>query len=56
LLAIPITKGDIIAHHQELLNCNCSFWFYKRLLLPAAVMAEWELAFSQFSLSHDSSG
>jgi len=33
---------DIIAHHQELLNCNYSFWFYSRLSLPAAVMAEWD--------------
>jgi hypothetical protein len=24
-------------------NCNYSFWFYTRLSLPAAVMAEWEL-------------
>jgi hypothetical protein len=38
---------DIIAHHQELLNCNYSFWFYSRLSLPAAVIAE-------FQLSHDS--
>jgi hypothetical protein len=36
-------SGDIIAHHQELLNCNYSFWFYLRFSLPAAVMAEWEL-------------
>jgi hypothetical protein len=28
--------SDIIAHHQELLNCNYSFWCYSRLLLPAA--------------------
>jgi len=21
-------SSDIIAHHQELLNCNYSFWFY----------------------------
>jgi len=21
-------RGDIIAHHQERLNCNYSFWFY----------------------------
>jgi hypothetical protein len=26
----------IIAHLQELLNCNCSFWFYSLLSLPAA--------------------
>jgi len=29
-----------IAHHQELLNCNSSFWFYSRLSSPADVMAE----------------
>ena len=29
-----------IAHHQELKNCNCSLWFYIRLWLPPAVMAE----------------
>jgi len=31
-------SSDIIAHHQELLNCNYSFWFYSGLSLPAAVM------------------
>jgi len=32
------------AHHQELTNCNCSLWFYMRLWLPVAVMAEpWQL-------------
>jgi len=36
-------SSNIIAHHQEL-NCNYSFWFYSRLSLPAAVMAEWELS------------
>jgi hypothetical protein len=36
--------SDIISHHQELLKCNYSFWFYSRLSLPVAVMAEWELA------------
>jgi hypothetical protein len=36
--------SDVIAHHQELLNYNCSFWFYSRLSLLAAVMAEWELS------------
>jgi len=39
--------SDIIAHYQELLNCNYSFWFYSRLSLPAAVIVEWEF-------SHDS--
>jgi len=36
------------AHHQELKNCNCSLWFYIRLWLLAAVVAE-------FPLSHDGS-
>jgi hypothetical protein len=31
-------SSDIIAHHQELLNCNYSFWFYSRLSLLAAVV------------------
>jgi hypothetical protein len=30
-------SSDVIAHHQELQNCNYSFWFYTRLSLPAAV-------------------
>jgi hypothetical protein len=33
-------SSDIIAHHQEHLNCNYSFWFYSRVSLLAAVMAE----------------
>ena len=36
-------SSDIIVLHQELLNCNYSFWFYSRLSLPTDVMAEWEL-------------
>jgi hypothetical protein len=32
--------GRHTAHHQELKNCNCSLWFYIRLWLPAAAMAE----------------
>jgi len=24
-------SGNIIAHHQERLNCNYSFWFYSRV-------------------------
>jgi len=24
-------SSDIIAHNQELLNCNYSFWFYLHL-------------------------
>jgi hypothetical protein len=43
-------SSNIIAHHQKLLNCNYSFWFYSRWSLLAAVMAEWEL----FQLNHDS--
>jgi hypothetical protein len=38
-----------IAHHQELKNCICSLWFYTRLWLPAAVIAEYAMtAFSKF--------
>jgi len=29
-------SSDIIAHHQELLNCNYSSWFYLRLSLTVA--------------------
>jgi hypothetical protein len=46
-LAAQHVSSDIIAHHQELLNRNYSFWFYSRLSLLAAVMAEW-------ALNHDS--
>ena len=32
------------SHNQELKNSNCSLWFYIRLWLPAAVMAQpWQL-------------
>jgi hypothetical protein len=31
-------SSDIIAHQQEHLNCNYSFWFYSRVSLSAAVM------------------
>jgi len=41
-LTAPHVSSDIIAHHQEHLNCNYSFRVYSRLSLPAAVMAEWE--------------
>jgi len=34
LTAQPVSS-DIIARHQELLNCNYSFRFYSRLSLPA---------------------
>ena len=29
-------SSDIIAHHQEHLNCNYNFWFYSRVSLSAA--------------------
>jgi len=49
-------SSDIIAHHQELLNCNYSFWFYSCLSLPAAVMAQpRQRPATQFHLIHDSS-
>jgi hypothetical protein len=32
-------SSDIIAHHQEHLNCSYCFWFYSRVL-SAAVMAD----------------
>ena len=32
--------GPYTAHHQELQNCNCSLWFYIRLWLSVAAMAE----------------
>jgi len=31
-------SSDIIAHHQEHLNCSYSLWFYSRVSLLAAVM------------------
>jgi hypothetical protein len=34
----------MIAHYQELLKSNYSFWFYSRLSLPAAVMSDRELS------------
>jgi len=33
-------SSDIFAHHQEHLNCIYSFWFYSRVWLSAAVMAQ----------------
>jgi len=42
-LTVQHVSSDIIVHRQELLNCNYSFWFYSRLSLPAAVMAECKL-------------
>jgi len=36
-LAALHVSSDIIAHHQEQLNCIYSFWYYIRMLLPVAV-------------------
>jgi hypothetical protein len=36
-------SSDIFAHHQEHLNCICSFWYYSRMSWPAGVMDELEL-------------
>jgi hypothetical protein len=30
-------SSDIIAHHQEHLNCSYSFWFYSRVSVVAAM-------------------
>jgi len=32
-LAAPCVLSDIIAHHQEHLNCNYSFWFHSRFVV-----------------------
>jgi len=37
-------SNDIFAHHQEHLKCTYSFWFYSRVSLWAAVLAEQELS------------
>jgi len=42
-------SSDIIAHHRELPNCNYSFWFYSRLSLLAAVMAESAMTAASYS-------
>jgi len=39
LVALHVSS-DVIAHHQEHLNCSYSFWFYSRVSLWAAVMVE----------------
>jgi len=39
-LAALHVSSYIFAHHQEHLNCIYSFWFYSRMSLSAAVMAE----------------
>jgi len=39
-LAAVHVSSDIIAHHQERLNCNYNFWFHSHVLLSAAVVAE----------------
>ena len=35
LVALHVSS-DVIAHHQEHLNCSYSFWFYSRVSLSAA--------------------
>ena len=45
-------SSDIVAHHQELLNCNYNFWFYSLLSLLAAVMAEWDDDERQYRSKH----
>jgi len=37
LVALHVSS-DVIAHHQEHINCSYSFWFYSRVSLSAAVM------------------
>jgi len=37
-------SSDILAYHQEHLNCIYSFWYYSRMWLPAGVMDELELS------------
>jgi len=47
-LASVHVSSDIVAHHQEHLNCIYSFWYYTSMLLPAGIMGELE-----FQLSHN---
>jgi len=35
LVALHVSS-DMIAHHQEYLNCNYSFWFHSHVSLSAA--------------------
>jgi hypothetical protein len=51
-LAAQRVLSDVIARHQEHLSCSYSFWFYSRVLLSAAVMAEY--AEYEFLCSRDS--
>ena len=37
-------SSDTFAHHQELLNCIYSFWYYTLELLLAGFMGELELS------------
>ena len=46
-LAALHVSSDVIAQHQEHLNCSYSFWFYSRVSLSASVMAEKELVPTQ---------
>jgi len=45
-LAALHVSSDIIAHHQEHLSCNYSFWFHSHVLLSAAVMVKMLLMMS----------
>jgi hypothetical protein len=36
-------SSDLIAHHQEHLNCIYSFWHYSRMSLPAGVMDDLDM-------------
>jgi len=29
-------SSNVFTHHQEHLNCICSFWYYSRMSLPSA--------------------
>jgi hypothetical protein len=42
-LAALHVSNNVIAHHQEHLNCSYSFWFYSRVSLSAAFVADYEL-------------
>jgi hypothetical protein len=39
-LSVLHVSSGIIARHQEQLNCIYSFWFYSRVSLSTAVMAQ----------------
>jgi hypothetical protein len=45
-LASVHVSRDIFAHHQEYLNCICSFWYYTHMLLPVGIMGQLEFPLS----------